>query len=569
MKTKYLYHYILLIISLLVFSSCNKKSNLSDSIPADAFYVLRVDAESLIKKSEYNLFQNPIIQQGVNFSKPFMTDAQKKLLDNFMNDANALGLDLKGEYFTYMSDSELGLVMKVFDAKKIKNNLLTISGNDEVVVEDGFYIIKSKQWAVVWNNDKLIFLSHNQSNNPDNSFDINNLVLNAKNHLSQTKENSISSIKEYNTFLTDATDVSAYYSINKMLSWIQINNTNQNYLSSEAANSLSNVFDGVSIAAYTSFEKGKIEVNQNFLYDSDKTEQRLKTFASQFLSPIKGDQFKYVPQDNILLVSANLQGKNLETFLHTNKIFDQFTESTGDTISDKSKQILSSIDGDVTLFISDFNFLTNGATEQFAQEISDADSSSLQLYQSIEEVGNNSDRMEIQMGVFAQVANDDSLATLLEENSNDTSNNIEKLSSKSYKLINDSQNTVYFGLKDNLFYATTLQNVYEAIVEGKAIVNPYSGDHKKDDLFFLQGNFNKLASVILSSPNVAQLSDIDKYKPIFSLLDAYQLSVKAQTLSMSGYISFNDKTENSLKTICYTLDEFARSSMSGIFGNLF
>lgn len=574
MKTKCLLLYLFLLVVTL--SSCSKKSDLSNAIPVDALYVVRVDAQSMIKKSEYDVFKNPIVQQGVNFAKPFLKDDQKKLLDNFLKDANALGIDLKNEYYVYATGKEFGLVVKMIDAKKFNDNLKTISSEDKVVTENGVYALASYKSAVVWNNDKLVFVSRDLPYNLDaNSKKEDEIMSYAKNLLTQSEDNSISSVKEYNRFLAEAKDISAFYSLGNIMKWAELN-SKQDSLANEVATTVFKEFDGVSAAAYLNFDKGNLVTTQDFLYNSDNTEKRFKSFVNQFVAPIKGELLKYVPENNIFLASANLNGKNLENYLTSIKAFDLANERTADSIPDKSRQLLKCIDGDITFFISDIKInKESGKKDEVIEAVDvqlDKDSLDYDVF-AIDRVKSNTshdfDNMVVDMGIFANVSDADFVAAMLEENAKDSSSKIEILSPRVYKLTEDPKNTVYFGLKNNLFFATTLPSVYEAVIAREAISNAYKGDKHNEDLFFIKGDFNKFVSIILSSSEVANLRDIDKYIQLFNLIQGYQFSAKANTLSMSGNVTFNNKTQNSLKTICYAIDDLTKASFSNILGNLF
>ena len=89
-----------LLVAVTVFSSCNQSSDLSNAIPADASYVVHINTKSLIEKSQYDIFSNPTVKQGINMYKVMLKDDSKiKFLDDFLKDANSLGLNLKNETY--------------------------------------------------------------------------------------------------------------------------------------------------------------------------------------------------------------------------------------------------------------------------------------------------------------------------------------------------------------------------------------------------------------------------------------------------------------------------------------
>ncbi len=152
--------YYLLATLMLVVASCGKSTDvLEESIPKDAYSVVRVDMKSIIEKSNYNLWENPTVKRAINILKATYDDPKAvKLIEAFEKDANAFGLTLNSEMFVFQSSGAYGWILPVNDAKKLKESLIRLKTfpQKEIKEKDGNFVVKRNGFSVAWNDQKMV-----------------------------------------------------------------------------------------------------------------------------------------------------------------------------------------------------------------------------------------------------------------------------------------------------------------------------------------------------------------------------------------------------------------------------
>ena len=547
---------LILFVLLIGFSSCSKESSLSKSIPVDAFYIIRVDANSLIKKSEYDVFQNTLVQRGISLGRAFMKDNEVKILNSFLENANSLGVDLKGEYYIYMTGSQFGAVLKVLDAKKLKESFDIVAKNGQVEFSDGVYSITNPGSVIVWDDNKIIFSARF---NPDLQDKSNaTLLAEVKSQLNQSEEKSINSNPQYKTFISEAKDVSLYYVPSKIQELVSEQQDKQ-------ALEVLKEFDGVSIVSYQDFETGKVSTTGKYLYDSNDTEKRFKTFASQFSSSIKGDQLKFIPNDPLLFASVNLKGQEINKYISKIRLGDN--KDIDQRVSNNTQEILHFLDGDLTFVISDIYSKKAEVSDTLSideKEIDDFDGID-DDYTSFNEPSND---IAINFALLADVSNVDSLSNFLQEKAANEVNKFEKISPNIYKLTKDPNNIVYFGLKGNLAFATTIESVYQSIVNDKPLEKA-SVVNVKNKTAYISGDISKFKTSLITdlglSAGYYDTATVTKTLALLGLFNKFEFSVNADTYAMDGDLFLNNTKDNSLKSICLGIDQLISNLASNLF----
>lgn len=571
----------LLTILILTLASCSKSSELSNSIPADSFYVLRVDAKSLIKKSDYDIFQNSAIQRLLSFGRIVLKDDQIKLLNQFLENPNSLGLDLKDQYYMYIKENEVGLVLKVLDAKKMNDNLKIIASGEQATFKDGVYSLKSYNAVIVWNDDRLIIL--NRDLNPskyigdesDTKVDNQDATLEyAKGLLTQSSDKSINSLEVYKKYIKDRDqqDISIFYSLDKITNYTmsQFKGTDKEKAVLKA---FLKEFDGLYYGGQLNFEIGNIASLSEFLYDSPEATKRLKDFVARFSSPITGTHFKYIPKNPMLITSFNLKGDEINKYLNEIGVYDLLAEKQ-DTVPIDLQTILKNIEGEATFFVSDFSITKeNTSTIKEAPLLSD---DSLD-FDEIEDFDPDIDdaKLKLDAGLLATVANPDSIYAIVQRavKKDSTSNRVEEVSPRVFKAVVDQDNTVYFGVNENLFFVTSSEEVYQAVAKGKSISQPYAANFG-NALNFVEVDVTKINSAIIQYILPANTKSdmygseyqtmISMYSQIFGIFESYEYLIDSFTLYGKGNITLTNKKDNSLKTICLTIDKALSESVSSL-----
>lgn len=506
----------------LALSSCTKSTDLSDAIPSNAKCVLRIDNNQLIKKSGYDIFQNEAIVRNLNLAKSFINKEQLEILNSFLKDANSLGLNLKNEIYLFSFDEQIGLLIGVNDANRIKQLMVKLLNVEEKSLTkngDTYFVSIENYASLSWNDSKLIVLLNNSSSDNESV---------AKRLLSQDKSKSINSLKEYQEFKENFKEISLFYSM-KYIDEIQELVNGVSPAIDTLSPTLPKSVEGVFVGFYTSFEQGEIQYNSKYFYTSPESEEKLKEYISSINSNIKGDHLKYMTEEPLLAVTMNLNGKKIDT-----------TDVEDTPIIHK---VMNGIDGDLTFVLTKLDTIN----DNFGQT------------RVVEPLP--------RFYIMVDVKNSVELLGLLKEYLSQTDIIVSEISSSIF-LLKEKNANFYFGFSNNTFFITDIDSVYQNL-NNQNLKNDYT-EKIKDKSLFVFGNIQPLnqflinhgASMYLSKNDISTLIEITKY---FNL---YEWSVSSTDFNSNGFIKTANKTENSLETISQLIDKQITMTLKEYFPNL-
>jgi hypothetical protein len=516
-----------IVFALLFVTACNGSGeSLTDTIPSDASYVVHVNMQSLIEKSQYDLFKNSTVQQGINMLKVHLKDEDKiKVVDDFLKDANSLGVNLKNDFYFYMNSSVYGFTIGVNNNNLLKDNLIKLTGLPESQISkdgDVYEISPDPQMCFAWDNSRLVCIFVIPSLNgvvgeetkPLNSKEF------AKELLSQGSDKSINSNKAFADFVLKEKDISAFYSMSELAELPAFSSLNtMRYMGKEDAESMETFkralseFKGISLGIYTSFEKGEIKVNSEYYYDTPETEKKFREYAAKVSGTIVGEQLKYITPSPVFMASMNLKGDGLYEALADFGVVNMINKQLPDTIQlDRIKEI----NGDVSFALT-----------------------SIKNNKDAEGTGTMP-----QLLLFADVKDGKSVLDfvkgLIEVD-------YKELSPSSY-VISDKDMNVYFGVQGNTFYVTNIESLPSQI--GSAGTNSGYADLIKGKTSLVAGDIRPLKSFIESRAGVQIL-------PFIGLLDElgeYRMTSSQDKLTSEGSLEFVNKDKNSLNVLCLQID---------------
>lgn len=525
--------------ALLIFTSCGDSKDPKDAIPADANYVVCVDAKSLVTKSEYDIFSNSMIQQVISMYKVTLKDeAAVKLLDSFLSDANSLGLNLKGDLYFYTNYKVYGVVLGVNNAEKVKEAFVKFSfvKEEEIKKEGGIYTIAPEsQTCVAWNDNKLLILVDIASayGNVNDTTASPNLAELAKVQLVQGKDKSINSNPEFAEFLKSKGDISTFFSmkgLDKSLPDLA-GLAKATDVTIPFKKFLSDI-DGVSTGIYTSFEKGEVKFENKYFYDSPEAEKRFKDLLAQLSGNIKGDQLKYISNEPLFLATANVKGEGAYSYLEKLGFIDLLTKELPENVkSDEIQKILKDLNGDVTFAVT-----SKTATKQQDDVFS--------------EMGTPTPEFVL----FADIANPTEVIDFIKEQLVNGEMAYTELSPTNFKISSNNVD-VYWGANGNTFFFTNNQSVYNNLTASN-LTNNYTNVIKDKSIVML-GDLQVLQSY--TADNLA----FQSFGPFLSEFGKYEFA-STSDLTGTGRLELATKDKNSLAVICKQLDQLI-SSFGGMF----
>lgn len=528
------------LVALFIFTSCNGSKETSDAIPADANYIVCVDAKSLVTKSEYDIFANPMIQQAIGMYKLTLKDeATVKLLDGFLNDANSLGLNLKGDLYFYTNYKVYGVVVGVNDADKVKDALVKFSlVKEEDVKKDGgvYTVAPESQTCIAWDGRKLLLLVDIASayGNVKDATESLNLAEVAKAQLEQGTDKSINSNKSFVEFMKSKKDISTFFSMKGM------DKSLPDLAGLAKAADVTIPFkkfladiDGVSTGIYTSFEKGEVKFENKYFYDDAEAEKKFKDLVTQLSGNIIGDQLKYINSDPLFLASANVKGEGAYSYLEKLGFIEMLTkELSTDVDPSQVEKILKDLNGDITFAIT-----SKTATKKEDDIFSDMGAPTPEFV------------------FFADLSNPSEVIGFIKEQLVRGEMVYTELSPTNFKM-SENNVDVYWGTNGNTFFFTNNVAVYNNL-NASDLVNNYS-EVIKDKSVVMFGDLKVLQSY--TANNMA----FQSFGPFLSEFGKYQFA-SASDLTGFGKVELATKDKNSLAVICKQLDQLI-SSFGGIFG---
>lgn len=505
-----------------MFFSCTKNTQEQASIiPSDALVIMKIDAESLIRKSEYDIFKNPQIVKILNMAQIAMSDKQKEMLNEFKNNANSLGLNIKNDIYVYNDSTNMGIIINVLDSKKIEASFLNsgfIYKEDLEKYGDLFIISKFyPEFIIAWDNNNFLLKRRTDFNSPKIE-DKKQAIDLLKNQMSQVIDKSILSNKQFQVFKEKKEDIGIFYDLEK------IGNVKDLIFDFSLLHMLrsKDIFKGIKIASYINFDEGEVNMKSDYLYSSEEIKKNFITNCNHFFGSFNKDMLRYIPENNIFNLSANLKGQNFSTL---------FKKQDS---NDENKLILSILDqikGDVSFALYDVN--------------------------------DNEMKKSLPANylVKAKVDNPqvvlDSIKILIESNGG-IINKIDSLSSEIYFSSFDedmsSAEKHYLLMKDKVINITNDKDKYVEIRNDIKIANANANKtlaEPTDKALILNFNVEDLASKLYLENYYFYIN-----KSSVSLFQDCQFTVNSKDFTLHGKLTLKEKNQNSLKSICIELNDF-------------
>lgn len=542
----------LLILAVSIFSSCKKSSDsLAESIPAQSQSVTHINIESLIKKSNYDIFKNTTVQRGINMAKAMLKDQSAvKLIEDFQKNPNALGITLNKDLFFFTKGSYYGLILPVDDAKQIKESFTKFGLEAATIKEEkGIYSFsQSTDLDVAWNKEKIMILIH------QSALGNNSVQLSATKLLTLDKKESIvSSDKNFEKFLKDKQDISIYFSMgmyadlsSKMESLNQSAYTNpiDKQASQDMAQGLKKVadkFKGVSFGSFMSFENGKIVGHTQYYFETPEAETNMKNFIKETTATITEKYLQFIPQAPIISFMANIKGKGYSSLLTETgilKVLDNQMKDSGIDV----KSLIESISGNV---VCSLDALTLTAQNQ---NLSDMDA--------MLTMKDKTGKTKFNLSFMAELTPGNTLATTLDSlvAKQKTEGTIKKNGVGQYSIKSDDFQG-FIGIKNNTFYFTTdAENV--AKLDNPIGKSNYS-DKVKGKNGYLYGDLRPLKKFVVDFYSQKAGVQGAQFKPLVEEGMSLVETVEGYTqpdMTNEYTVNFTNKNDNSLASIFKYLD---------------
>ena len=526
--------FLLASIAVIAFASCQKSSqNLTNVIPSDAMYVAHIDVEQLVKKSNYDVFQNTTVARMVNLGKGMLGKEEAvDLLDAFTKDANSLGLNIKGDCFIYYDSVSIGIVMGVNNAEKVKNTFISFSvvEEGEVTFENGIYSFSESQVEVSWTKDKFLMLMpqinfYNYKN--DDEVDWKAL---ASKLLLQGEKESVNSNPAFAKFMADKKDISIFYTYSSKYFDFVLENISRMELPEETMAELK-VWNGISGASYVSFEKGEIKAEQKVYYPNAESEKRIGEITTLLLGELKGEQLTFVPSTALFAFSANIKGEGVYGYLSQLGLASLIEENDREDIF---KTVINEISGDVTFALNEIAKVKK--TYAYGDR-------SVYEYDSTEPV----------FTVFVETKDGTKALNFVKNKFPNMQDDLTEIDAETFSM-QISGIEQYFGVQGNTVFVTNSKSVFDNIISKSG--NPTDlSKSVNGKVAVAGGDITSLKKIVLdemgrNEKEVAIASDF------IDLFGTYSYTIENNTNAPGeAKLEMRDKSKNSLAILCTFLDK--------------
>ena len=281
---------VIVLIAGMIFSSCSKKfPDFVNSIPDDAIAVASLHPMKLHKKGQINTLEN--LKQRV----------KDEVWEMILEDPLSTGLMLDEYTFIFVRMEKeapiIGVVTGMSDMEKFEvvlGNMKEDASSEFVEMEGYSFFSPEKEGAIAWNKEQMIVLS-----SPDNDeFEASYWIESFDKMFHPVKEESITSLVNFNDFLGKMKDLNAWISSNEMRQLVEkIMNDNEKIdinLPVELYNNYAQV--------YCEFAEGAMYVNGE-TYFSEEVEKNIEELL--VLNPsLNEEMLKLAPGGHLLLALA-------------------------------------------------------------------------------------------------------------------------------------------------------------------------------------------------------------------------------------------------------------------------
>jgi len=358
---------IISILSILLFSSCSKKSKTLLTIPQDAVLVTSIDFKNLAIKAKLNKIEETnyykIFRKEIENESPEINSLVDKIIDN----PTVTGIDFFTNSYIFVTTQTknqgiLGFVAGLKSSDKFEDFLNEISKATgfelDIEVSENYSILNipgEKNTIIGWDSERLLIISNIQKNssNPEGENNIKSIF---EKSMLQEKKTSILANNSFNNFVDKTSDLSVWISLKYLGETIL-----QNGLSSYTQGLKTDYINDSYLNAHLTFDKGEVKLNlkadlKDKIFDKIANKNIInKDFEAKILD--------YIPNKSIAFASIGISLEqyyiNLlqmpEIAFLAGNIEDEFNKEFGFTFSD----FIKSFGGEYVFSLSDIELQKN------------------------------------------------------------------------------------------------------------------------------------------------------------------------------------------------------------------
>jgi predicted small lipoprotein YifL len=349
---------LLLVVTVVLFTACSKKGpSYTRYIPKEASYVLALDVKGLVSKLQKDSLS---VENLLEVLKDSSNPSQYAKAIGIWSDFKDAGLDLDNKFFVAVPAADFSsgsinveVIAGLKDAKKLEAFVLKSDSGAKVVKDGDISYVIHNEAIVGWNSDAVVIIGGASSpknfyNNsapapapvPGSGF---GLAEKLKKYFALKKEESITSVDEFNKLIAEKADVAIF--------------TNSSSLASGSANpalavlpKVKDLLQGIYSSTLINFEDGKIEFKSNTFFGA-KLADILKKYAGP---TVDLNLIEAYPGSNVDGVTAFSFNPELIPALLKETGFDALADLSLSQAGVTSADIVKAFKGDFAIVFSDF-----------------------------------------------------------------------------------------------------------------------------------------------------------------------------------------------------------------------
>ena len=506
MKQKVLSKLSMCIALVSLFSACSNKLEYTNAIPSDVTTVTTLNLETLIDKAGLADKENEAAKEKmITVIKDGLTANAFDQLEEIIADPSESGIDLQSPiyFFTAPEFPEPAIVARISNEANfhaLLNLLIKEQVCQPIEKKEGYrYTIVGKESIVAFNETTMFAVNATKRKLEATLNKLTTLM-------QQTKENSIQSAPCFEKMQQQEGEITFCSSLDAIPSIYSRS------ISKSLPDSVS--LKDILVAGDLRFEKGKITLLFEYFSTNKEVEALFKQVGKRAES-IDSNLLSYFPASTLLFFTVGVNGEESYAEMLTN---EEVTKQIPEELATEIKELFSSVDGDISAGLLNASMKTNSYL--LCAEVNDGDALKA-FYEKIKELSTKESKN----------------ITLLEENE--------------YQYKERWGKKIYFGVKDERFYATNDEQVYKDFgkpIEESIEESSYASNMDGKNAFCVV-NFE----TIREQPIYTMISKLSgkKYRPHFEV--ASNIVRIEAFIEEKGIIETNiilkNKDENSLKQI--------------------
>ncbi|NCC10046.1 MAG: DUF4836 family protein [Bacteroidia bacterium] len=487
--------------------ACSKQAEYTYVIPADATTVVSIDLKALFEKSGLKDKENEALKEKMlNSFKSEMTASTYQQFEKIMKDPQESGIDVTEPVYVFMSTrfSSPTLVAKVNDENRLHASLEILEkekiSKAPVSEADGYSYIQIDKSFFAFNKSVAILCQ----------LDYNLTLEEAQKSIAalmkQNQKNSIGSKGFFKKIGDGKGDINFYAKAEAAL---------PKKLSGQLTWGLSSKIkpEDLNFLGYLTFEKGQITLGGEYYTENEEVKKLLKEQEKVF-KKIEGNFMSYFPNSTLGFFNLAINGEGLYNMLKENK---EFRQSFSVAKAAEVEKLFQAFDGDLSIGVINVSL---DKMPTFAAYAKVKDNNVLQeLYKRKNELG---------------LSKRDQLLQL----------------DKNKYVLKSGSNHLFFGIKEQTFYATNDDLIYKNIATATT-------NSLKEGPYFSEMKGKMCFSVL----NISELLELPMVKMLVALggeemkmysdatTNASALTLSSDNEQMEMKLVLKDQKTNALKQI--------------------